>query len=373
MTATYLIVYGADPADRFAAYAYPSRKAALAASLTLVPGVPEGANAGGCAYVIGKEEDITFSGRHLVDVFNALTESGVKKFETRAHGTRRLMAVLPESAKSIQSTEDEETMTTRTPLGDFKQVREGSNFGKIAAHIIDNPGATVETTAAALGVNAPVVQAALVGARRSHGVDHAIDPETKAVTIVIPEGGTLFKATAAPKPERAPRAAKPLGQFSPIREGSTLGAIVKRVLEGGATTASVEGVEPDKVVAQLKRARVTHGIDHAIAEDGTLSLVVPEGTELFTVVKAPRIPSGKPRQSKHTALDAVAATGVMPDRLVITSKANAHRQKYADRLHDLADGGKWDEVATFNMKGTDTYCKLINRHRDRLLAAHAAQ
>src|ERR1041385_9312414 len=98
----YLIVSGETPADRFAASSSPPREAARVASLPparLVPGVPPGFHAGGCAYVVETEADVTFSGHLLVDVFNALTDSGVKKFESRAAGVKRLFTALTTTAK----------------------------------------------------------------------------------------------------------------------------------------------------------------------------------------------------------------------------------------------------------------------------------
>lgn len=104
MTA-YLIVYGENPTDRLAAYRFADRGSAAGASLPaagLVPGVPPGSHAGGCAYVIEAEADVTFTGKLLLDVFNGLTEAGVKRFETRDVGVRRLLAILPEVAKEIK-------------------------------------------------------------------------------------------------------------------------------------------------------------------------------------------------------------------------------------------------------------------------------
>ena len=99
MTA-YLIVYGATPADSFAAYSFPTREAARLAAQpghgNLTPGDRKN---GGCAYVIETEADVTFSGQLLVDVFNALTDSGVKRFESRNTGIKRLMSVLPTMTK----------------------------------------------------------------------------------------------------------------------------------------------------------------------------------------------------------------------------------------------------------------------------------
>jgi hypothetical protein len=174
----------------------------------------------------------------------------------------------------------EETMTTRTPLGAFKPISEGSAFGKIARHVLDNPGATVEGTASALDLEEKTVRGHLVGARRSHGVDHAVDQETKAVSIVVPEGETLFRQ---PKPSvertpRVPREPKPLGAFSPIRENSELGRLAKAIVAGEPIG------DVAKAVARLKSARASHGVDYRF-EDGVLSLVVPDGVELFAKAK----------------------------------------------------------------------------------------
>lgn len=97
MTA-FVIVYGKDPSDCFAAYRSQTREAAWLASVRLVPGVPPGSSAGGCGYVIENVGDVTFSGPLLVGVYNALAGTvamgAVKKFENRAVGVKRLLALL---------------------------------------------------------------------------------------------------------------------------------------------------------------------------------------------------------------------------------------------------------------------------------------
>lgn len=95
----YLIVYGADPTDRLAAYAYATRSAAWEASLPksgLVPRVPPDGLAGGCAYVIERAEDVPFSGTQLIAVFNGLAgpDIHVNRFESRTVGVQRLLALL---------------------------------------------------------------------------------------------------------------------------------------------------------------------------------------------------------------------------------------------------------------------------------------
>lgn len=110
MTATYLIVYGLDPSDRIAAYAFNNRAAARAAENRLVPSVPVDGygnhapdrearpGVGGCGYIIEKDEDVAFGGSLLVAVYNALTGCTVNKFESKAVGVKRLMAVLADKA-----------------------------------------------------------------------------------------------------------------------------------------------------------------------------------------------------------------------------------------------------------------------------------
>lgn len=114
----YLIVYGANPADRLAAYAFDTRKEAWAASVTdLVPRVPPGGRAGGCAYVIERLEDVTFSDGLLAAVFSGLTGTFIARFDTRSLGLRSLLEVLPlvtSSTKPEDSTMSDANVHTET-------------------------------------------------------------------------------------------------------------------------------------------------------------------------------------------------------------------------------------------------------------------
>jgi hypothetical protein len=60
----------------------------------------------------------------------------------------------------------------------------------------------------------------------------------------------------------------------------------------------------------------------------------------------------------------------MPPRIVITSPANLHRQKHFDKLAELVDAGDFEAISAYNMKGIDSYSKMINRYRDIILIAH---
>ena len=153
MTA-YLIVYGLDPTDRFATYLFPTREAARLAEKSLVPSVPVdgyGRHApsrearpgvGGCGYLIEKEEDVVFSGNHLVSIYNALTGGAVKKFESRAVGVKRLMATLAEKATpgpqpAEPAITNEEKKMSDTPKRRGKPASIAQDA--VITHVAENP------------------------------------------------------------------------------------------------------------------------------------------------------------------------------------------------------------------------------------------
>jgi hypothetical protein len=95
-------------------------------------------------------------------------------------------------------------------------------------------------------------------------------------------------------------------------------------------------------------------------------------------------PAKQPRRAKATApetssrsryaIDPEAiAAGRLPQKApVVTSAANPHYQKHFDRLFDLAQAGDWDGVRNYEVKGSNSYSKMVARYRRDLLAVHAA-
>jgi hypothetical protein len=95
-------------------------------------------------------------------------------------------------------------------------------------------------------------------------------------------------------------------------------------------------------------------------------------------------PAQQPRRAKATApqkssrsryaMDPEAiAAGRLPQRApVVTSAANPHYQKHFDRLFGLAKAGDWDGVRNYEIKGSNSYSKMVARYRQDLLALHAA-
>jgi hypothetical protein len=88
-------------------------------------------------------------------------------------------------------------------------------------------------------------------------------------------------------------------------------------------------------------------------------------------VKAPA-PQTSSRSRYAIDPEAIAA-GRLPHRApVVTSAANPHYQKHFDRLFGLAKVGDWDGVRNYELKGSNSYSKMVARYRQDLLAVHAA-
>ena len=95
-------------------------------------------------------------------------------------------------------------------------------------------------------------------------------------------------------------------------------------------------------------------------------------------------PAKQPRRARATAPETSSrsryaidpetiAAGRLPQRApVVTSAANPHYQKHFDRLFDLAQAGDWDGVRNYEVKGSNSYSKMVARYRQDLLAVHAA-
>ena len=81
----------------------------------------------------------------------------------------------------------------------------------------------------------------------------------------------------------------------------------------------------------------------------------------------------KSSRSRYTIDPEAIAAGQLPDTApVVTSNANPHYQKHFDRLFALAKAGDWDGVGNYEVKGSNSYSKMVARCRQDLLAVHAA-
>jgi hypothetical protein len=81
----------------------------------------------------------------------------------------------------------------------------------------------------------------------------------------------------------------------------------------------------------------------------------------------------KSSRSRYGIDPETIAAGRLPQRApFVTSAANPHYQKHFDRLFGLAKAGDWDGVRNYEVKGSNSYSKMVARYRQDLLAVHAA-
>jgi hypothetical protein len=302
----------------------------------------------------------------LAHVFNALSpETPVKKFENREVALRRVGLRLIDIARGLSETvlaepptQEKDEMAREAKIGKFKPVGRTTHIGKIiAAH---QDGTTnIDDIAALTGSTAEQAIGYLRGARKSNGIDHAVGKETRELTLVIPEGIEIFKAAAAPQ-EKTPRAVK-YGNFSQVRADSRLGKIIAASPATAADIADLVGpdVSADDVLGNLRRARVSHGIDHAIDEDGVVSVFayqMPEDTVLIrppAEPKAKREPSGAPKAHISDAAVITLLVEKNPKRPTAAAWARFELYRSGQTVAEfLAAGGtkgdlSWDRVHDF--------------------------
>lgn len=269
-------------------------------------------------------------------------------------------------------------MPREAKIGPFKPVLRTSIYGRVLQHALAEP-LTVAQIAERIGDTPDKVTKALKAARGNHGITYAV--AEGPVTVTLPAGVTdpfRPEREAAARTAREPRQLK-VGVFRQVRRNSGLGNLVATALAGltVADMAAHLSKPEDTIVPALKSLRRSHGMEYSIGADGIVSLAIPEDDEPFFREREPRAPrqpgDGTRGNYKSREADEAAARGQMPEKPVILSPTNQHRQKHFDKLAEMAEAGSWDEVAAYDMKGVDSYSKLINKYRDRLLTAHNAQ
>jgi membrane protein involved in colicin uptake len=86
-----------------------------------------------------------------------------------------------------------------------------------------------------------------------------------------------------------------------------------------------------------------------------------------------------PRGSKYDAAFGQGAgrtmpTNGLPPKLIVNSPTNPTVQRHIDRMTELAETGKWDELAAYKLSESTTqyYPPIMRRYREQLLAARPA-
>jgi hypothetical protein len=108
-----------------------------------------------------------------------------------------------------------------------------------------------------------------------------------------------------------------------------------------------------------------------LATDEEWASWTPDMSTIAPAAKPERKPRAAPSGDRSAQIDAAAAAGIIPAKPIITSTANQKQyQPRFDKLEAMAMAGDWDGVRGYEVKGINSYAKMVAAYRDRLLAAH---
>jgi hypothetical protein len=192
-------------------------------------------------------------------------------------------------------------------------------------------------------------------------------------------------ANAEGEPDPGPTHEEAEAADNPVTDPFPKGTRVRVAIAGQISRKKYKlGTVEDRVGASQWRVLIDGEPSAGVYTCGQLSLpeaepAAPAQGDLPS--RAPRVkperkpraaPSGDRKPPKSAERDAAAARGEMPTRPIMTSKANPHYQKRFDQLEAWANAGNWEAVRSYEVKGINSYSKMVARYRQDLLALHAA-
>jgi hypothetical protein len=187
-----------------------------------------------------------------------------------------------------------------------------------------------------------------------------------ATTDAAPQPAS--EAEAASQPPVAPEAAPALSEPAP-NEWPHGTRVMVRKRKSWREATIIRRLDPD-----LWRAEYPGG-GSGMFREADIRAYDPE-RDATTAEQPRRAKATAPQNLSRSryAIDPETITaGRLPQRApVVTSAANPHYQKHFDRLFDLAKAGDWDGVRNYEVKGSNSYSKMVARYRQDLLAVHAA-
>lgn len=318
--------------------------------------------------------------RHEAKTLGIARETAASLYEDRPVAIYAIRGNRQVHVENYPATHKQEKVTVpkQAKIGEFKQVSPTTNLGKIVQAFVDFDDLRLADIAAQAGLSEDQVTSNLRAARGNNGIDHAIDKDTGVINLVLPEG-TALSGVLAPakepgaKAERKAREPK-FGEFSQAREGSRLAKIIAASPASADTIGGLHGMTGDEVLGHLKRARVSHGINHAVAEDGTVTITayaMPADTVLIKPAAEPR-PARDPNAVRAPRTDKVleaAKQGVMPTPPDFSADTHKGWRKKHAELVALADDGDVDGLRAYKINPISTSPRALDRYRNAAIAA----
>jgi hypothetical protein len=196
-----------------------------------------------------------------------------------------------------------------------------------------------------------------------HGV------ETQLAEASADQPAAALPTEASPPAPAATELAAPLSEPAPKNEWSAGTRVMVRSRKSWREATIVTRLDPDHWRAEYP------GGGSGMFREADIRTYDP---------KRDAAPAKQPQRAKATAPqkssrsryaidpEAIAAGQLPQSAPTVTSAANPHYQRHFDRLFGLAKAGDWDGVRNYEVKGSNSYSKMVARYRQDLLAMHAA-
>lgn len=197
------------------------------------------------------------------------------------------------------------------------------------------------------------------------------------------EGEEEEEAEAAQpaSPKRAGRKPRPpaIGAFNRVRRSGAFAKVLQAALAGSIPLAHAQeaaGLDRDKLVAVLKRARIANGIDHRIDEDG-LTILLPEGVTAENVWHQPKtrttpVGNGDGSSRKRKGMDE-AEKGILPPPLDFSANTHKAWRGKLSELQALIDKRNLNGLKAWSVEPKSSSRQMLMRYRDCAIAALSVQ
>jgi hypothetical protein len=217
---------------------------------------------------------------------------------------------------------------------------------------VDRHGWTIPQAALVLGLSVPGLNKKLAGKRP------ITLQEELLIAYVEDRGAPLFEPPERKSRRGRPRKPATAEKIWPVTGWDQLESSNKGQITGSAIDARIGSKSHAR---RVNRARSVSQQKNAFRPKPVRSAGSPSSKACIPNAVPARM---LPRPSTASPLMSPVQ---LPEKPVIRSKANPSYQKRIDALAAMAEACNWGGIEAYEVKGVNTYAKMVTRYRDQLL------